>query len=96
MGEHSLIDITGKTKPSQEQPLSQQPNEGSSARTGKTKAPHFEQPLPQHGVLYFDHLDAELRSESVQQIEQKLDYEINRIRTNRRNNSLTWNDLYTF
>ena len=34
--------------------------------------PHLEQPLPQHGLLYFDHLNAELQSKLSQSIDQEL------------------------
>jgi hypothetical protein len=34
-----------------------------------SRPPDFEQPLPQHGFLYFDLLDAELRSKPSQSLE---------------------------
>lgn len=61
-----------------------------------SRHPDCEQPLPQHGILYFDLLDAELRSKPSQPIEQELGAVIDSIRNKRRDRSLTWNDLYTF
>jgi hypothetical protein len=58
--------------------------------------PDFEQPLPQHGFLYFDLLDAELRSKPSQSLEQDFGIIIHDIRKKRQEHSLTWNDLYTF
>jgi hypothetical protein len=57
---------------------------------------NFEHSLPQHGILYFDLLDAELRSKPSQPIDQDFGIVINDIRKKRQEHSLTWNDLYTF
>lgn len=61
-----------------------------------SRPPDFEQPLPQHGILYFDLLDAELRSKPSQPTEQEYGAVIDSIRKKRQERSLTWNDLYTF
>jgi hypothetical protein len=61
-----------------------------------SRHPDFGQPLPQHGILYFDLLDAELRSKPSQPIEQEFGAVIDSIRKKRQDRSLTWNDLYTF
>jgi hypothetical protein len=61
-----------------------------------SRPPDFEQPLPQHGFLYFDLLDAELRSKPSQSLEQDFGTIIHDIRKRRQEHSLTWNDLYTF
>lgn len=61
-----------------------------------SRRPDFDQSLPQHGVLYFDLLEAELRSKPAQAIEPKDETLINEIRQKRQDCTLTWNDLYTF
>src|SRR5215475_4502872 len=52
--------------------------------------------LPQHGILYMDLLDAKLRSKPSQSIEPELAPVIEEIHKKRQENTLTWNDLYTF
>jgi hypothetical protein len=56
----------------------------------------FNQSLPQHGILYFDLLDAKLRSKPPQSIKPELEPVIEEIHKKRQENALTWNDLYTF
>ena len=57
---------------------------------------YLEQPLPQHGILYFDHLSAEIRSKPSDTLDQELKAVIDDLLKKRQDRSLTWNDLYTF
>lgn len=57
---------------------------------------YLEQPLPQHGVLYFDHLSAEIRSKPSEAFDKDLKDVIDDLLKKRQDHSLTWNDLYTF
>ena len=57
---------------------------------------YLEQPLPQHGILYFDHLSAEIRSKPSDPFDQELKAVIDDLLKKRQDRSLTWNDLYTF
>lgn len=57
---------------------------------------YLEQPLPQHGILYFDHLTAEVRSKPSESFDKELKGVIDDLLKKRQDHSLTWNDLYTF
>jgi len=57
---------------------------------------YLEQPLPQHGILYFDHLSAEIRSKPSEAFGEELKAIIEDLFKKRQDRSLTWNDLYTF
>lgn len=57
---------------------------------------HLEHPLPSHGTLYFDHLNAELRSKPSEAFSQEQRDVIDELQKKRQDLSLTWNDLYTF
>lgn len=57
---------------------------------------YLEQPLPQHGILYFDHLSAEIRSKPSETFDKELKGVIDDLLKKRQDQSLTWNDLYTF
>jgi len=56
----------------------------------------FQHALPPYGILYFDLLDAELRSRPPQPLDQDFGMVISDIRKKREEHSLTWNDLYAF
>jgi hypothetical protein len=56
----------------------------------------LEQSLPQHGILYFDHLSAELRSKHSEAFNQELQDVFDELLKKRQARSLTWDDLYTF
>ena len=56
----------------------------------------LEQPLPEHGLLYFDHLNAELRSKPSETVKPESRAVIDDLLKKRQESSLTWNDLYTF
>jgi len=57
--------------------------------------PHLERSLPQHGLLYFDHLIAELQTKVSQSIDQELKVVIENLIKKRQDGLLTWHDLYT-
>ena len=61
-----------------------------------SRSQESEHSLPQHGILYFDLLDAELRSKPPKRIDQDSGIVISDIRKKRQEHSLTWNDLYAF
>jgi hypothetical protein len=52
--------------------------------------------LPNHGMLYFDHLDAERRSLCDTETDTECDNIIKDIINKRHERTITWNDLYTF
>jgi hypothetical protein len=56
----------------------------------------LDQIVPTHGLLYFDHLNAELRSKSLDTLSQDNRDVIEDILKRRAERALTWNDLYTF
>lgn len=65
------------------------------------KAPRrkvLEQPLPAHGILYFDHLNAELKSKPSETFKPETQAVIDDLLKKRheQQDTLTWNDLYTF
>jgi hypothetical protein len=63
------------------------------------KAPRrkvLEQPLPAHGILYFDHLHAEYRSKPLETVKPETQAVIDDLLEKRKQDTLTWNDLYTF
>src|SRR4051794_26452933 len=63
----------------------------------KTSRRHgLEQLVPSYGLLYFDHLHAELRSKSLDALSQDNKAVIDDILKRREGRALTWNDLYTF
>lgn len=53
------------------------------------------QSLPQHGLLYFDHLRAELRSRPLGDLDGETRGVLDELLNKRQEASLTWNDLYT-
>lgn len=65
-----------------------------SLRTLRSRG--LEQIVPAHGLLYFDHLNAELRSRSLDALSQDNKAVIDDILKRRQERTLTWNDLYTF
>lgn len=52
--------------------------------------------MPAHGLLYFDHLNAELRSKPLEGLAPEQRAVIDDILKRREERALTWNDLYTF
>jgi len=56
----------------------------------------LEQPLPEHGILYFDHLHAELRSKPSENFKLESQTILDDLLKKRQERTLTWNDLYTF
>jgi hypothetical protein len=56
----------------------------------------LENSLPPHGYLYFDHLTAEFQSNPNQTISQELRQVVDDLLKKRQDQSLTWNQLYTF
>lgn len=56
---------------------------------------HLAQTLPQHGLLYFDHLHAELRSKPLTALDAETRPALDDLLKKRQEVSLTWNDLYT-
>ena len=70
----------------------------SDLRKKITTIKNIKQNVPQHGLLYFDHLTAELNSKvlSISESETEIKEAIEDILQKRVEGNLSWNDLYTF